>query len=155
MKIESYKKLKNGKYEVKFENDTKILLYEDAILDAELLRKKEISENELNRIVALNERYEVYNKSIKFLSVKMRCEKEIKSKTTLKYTDEKNAKLVYDSLEVDNEGFVQSVLDEDVINFKIESDKLGSFLATADDLIASEILAEEIIKKTSPEDILK
>ena len=37
----------------------------------------------------------------------------------------------------------------------IESEKLGSFLATADDLIASEILAEEIIKKTSPEDILK
>ena len=56
---------------------------------------------------------------------------------------------------MDNEGFVEGVLDDDTINFKIESDKLGSFLATADDLIASEILAEEIIKKTSQKDTLK
>ena len=73
----------------------------------------------------------------------------------MEYKDQKYAEIVYKSLEVDNEGFVQSVLDEDVINFKIESDKLGSFLATADDLIASEILAEEIIKKTSQKDSLK
>ena len=73
----------------------------------------------------------------------------------MEYKDPEYAEIVYKSLEVDNEGFVQSVLDEDVINFKIESDKLGSFLATADDLIASEILAEEIIKKTSQNDSLK
>ena len=73
----------------------------------------------------------------------------------MEYKDPEYAEIVYKSLEVDNEGFVQSVLDEDVINFKIESDKLGSFLATADDLIASEILAEEIIKKTSQNDSFK
>lgn len=73
----------------------------------------------------------------------------------MEYKDPEYAEIVYKSLEVDNEGFVQSELDEDVINFKIESDKLGSFLATADDLIASEILAEEIIKKTSQNDSLK
>ena len=73
----------------------------------------------------------------------------------MEYKDSEYAEIVYKSLEVDNEGFVQSVLDEDVINFKIESDKLGSFLATADDLIASEILAEEIIKKTIQNDSLK
>ncbi len=73
----------------------------------------------------------------------------------MEYKDPEYAEIVYKSLEVDNEGFVQSELDEDVINFKIESDKLGSFLATADDLIASEILAEEIIKKTSQKDSLK
>ncbi len=73
----------------------------------------------------------------------------------MEYKDQEYAEIVYKSLEVDNEGFVQSELDEDVINFKIESDKLGSFLATADDLIASEILAEEIIKKTSQKDTMK
>lgn len=73
----------------------------------------------------------------------------------MEYKDPEYAEIVYKSLEVDNEGFVQSELDEDAINFKIESDKLGSFLATADDLIASEILAEEIIKKTSQNDSLK
>ena len=79
----------------------------------------------------------------------------IKSNIKMEYKDPEYAEIVYKSLEVDNEGFVQSVLDEDVINFKIESDKLGSFLATADDLITSEILAEEIIKKTSQNDSLK
>ena len=80
---------------------------------------------------------------------------KIKSNIKMEYKDPEYAEIVYKSLEVDNEGFVQSELDEDVINFKIESDKLGSFLATADDLIASEILAEEIIKKTSQKDSLK
>ena len=56
---------------------------------------------------------------------------------------------------MDNEGFVKGSLNDNVITFEIESDKLGSFLATADDLIASEILAEEIIRKTNQKDILK
>ncbi|MBE6512154.1 MAG: hypothetical protein E7Z75_03235 [Methanobrevibacter olleyae] len=80
---------------------------------------------------------------------------KIKSNIKMQYKDSKYAEIVYKSLEVDNDGFVQSILDEDTINFKIESNKLGSFLATSDDLIASEILAEEIIKKTSQNDILK
>lgn len=80
MKIKSYKKLRNGQYEVSFENDEKVLLYEDAILDAELLRRKEVSREELNKIISLNEKYEVYIKSIKYLNTKMRSEKEIRTK---------------------------------------------------------------------------
>ena len=80
---------------------------------------------------------------------------KIKSNIKMKYKDPSYTEIVYKSLEVDNEGFVESVLDENLINFKIESDNLGSFLATADDLIASEILAEEIIRKTNQKDILK
>ncbi|MBO5095858.1 MAG: RecX family transcriptional regulator [Bacilli bacterium] len=80
MKIKNYKKLRNGQYEVSFENGDKVLLYEDAILDAELLRKKEITIEELNKIVSLNEKYEVYIKSIKYLNTKMRSEKEIRTK---------------------------------------------------------------------------
>ena len=80
MKIKNYKKLKNGQYEVSFENKQKVLLYEDAILDAELLRRKEVSQEELNKIVSLNEKYEVYIKSIKYLNSKMRAEKEIRLK---------------------------------------------------------------------------
>ena len=79
----------------------------------------------------------------------------IKSNIKLKYKDCESSEIIYRSLEVDNEGFVKGSLNDNVITFEIESDKLGSFLATADDLIASEILAEEIIKKTNPKDILK
>ena len=77
---------------------------------------------------------------------------KIKSNMKLEYKNKEYAEIVYKSLEVDNEGFVEGTIDENIINFKIESDKLGSFLATADDLIASEILTENIIKNTNQED---
>ena len=35
-----------------------------------------------------------------------------------------------------------------ILSFNIESNSLGSFLATADDLIASEILIEKILEDT-------
>ena len=73
----------------------------------------------------------------------------IKSNIKLEYKDQEYSEIVFKSLEVDNEGFVESSINENVINFKIESDKLGSFLAIADDLIASEILAETLIKNTA------
>ena len=74
---------------------------------------------------------------------------KIKSKIELEYKDSKDAEIIFRSLEVDNEGFVKNSLNENTIKFEIESNGLGSFLATADDLIASEILAENIIKKTN------
>lgn len=77
----------------------------------------------------------------------------VKANIRLEYKDQEYSEIVYRSLEVDNEGFVESSLNENIINFKIESDNLGSFLATADDLIASEILAEEIIKNTSKKNL--
>ena len=74
---------------------------------------------------------------------------EIKSNIKLEYKNKEYAKIIYKSLEVDNEGFVEGAIDKNIIDFKIESYKLGSFLTTADDLIASEILAENIIKNTN------
>ena len=74
---------------------------------------------------------------------------KIKSKIELEYKDSKDAEIIYKSLEADNEGFVKNSLNENTIKFEIESNSLGSFLATADDLIASEILAENIIKNTN------
>lgn len=73
---------------------------------------------------------------------------KINGALTLKYNTEESACLVYDSLEVDNENYVKSNLDDNTINYEIASESLGSFLATIDDLIASEIVSENIIKKT-------
>ncbi|MBR5503841.1 MAG: hypothetical protein IKV87_05305 [Methanobrevibacter sp.] len=74
---------------------------------------------------------------------------KIKSNMKLKYNNSKNAEIVYKSLEVDNEGFLESKLNSDEIEYNIESDNLGTFLNTADDLIASEILVEDLLKNTS------
>ena len=74
---------------------------------------------------------------------------KINATLRLKYKTDESASLIYNSLEVDNENYVESRLDNDTINYEINSGSLGSFLATVDDLIASEIVSEKIIKKTA------
>lgn len=74
---------------------------------------------------------------------------KIKGLLTLKYKTKESASLVYDTLEIDNENYVESDIDDRTINYKIDSEKLGSFLATVDDLIASEIVVEKILEKTN------
>lgn len=72
----------------------------------------------------------------------------IKGEIIFTYKDKKDSELVYNSLEIDNEGFIESELNNEKIEYEIVSDKLGSFLATVDDLIASEIVVEKIVEKT-------
>ena len=73
---------------------------------------------------------------------------KIKGNILFNYKSKNDAKLIFDSLEVDNENYLESELTGNEISYKITSKNLGSFLATADDLIASEIVSEKIIKKT-------
>lgn len=73
---------------------------------------------------------------------------KITGNISFNYKNKTDAKLIFDSLDVDNENYLDSEISENKINYKISSDKLGSFLATADDLIASEIVSEKIIGKT-------
>lgn len=73
---------------------------------------------------------------------------KISGSITFKYTNENYAKVVYDSLEVDNENYLNSKLDYDSIHYNISSEKLGTFLSTADDLISSEIVVEKIVNNT-------
>ena len=62
---------------------------------------------------------------------------KIKGNLQLKYKNSKTAKTVYESLEVDN--------------IELDNDSLETFLSTADDLIASEIVVEKILETTKKE----
>lgn len=73
---------------------------------------------------------------------------KITGNITFTYKNDNDAKSVFNSLEVDNGDFLESKLKDNKINYNITSEKLGSFLATADDLISSEIVSENIIKTT-------
>lgn len=73
---------------------------------------------------------------------------KINGKIQLEYKSSKNAKIVYDSLEVDNKGFIESELNETNIKYTINNNSLGSFLSTIEDLITSEILVEKILTST-------
>lgn len=74
---------------------------------------------------------------------------EIKGKIKLKYNNLKDAKIVFDTLKIDNDGFIESKINSNEISYSITSKTLGSFLNTIDDLIASEIVAEKIITSTN------
>ena len=58
---------------------------------------------------------------------------------------------VYESLEVDNIGFLESKLKNNTIEYELDNDSLETFLSTADDLIASEIVVEKILETTKKE----
>lgn len=74
---------------------------------------------------------------------------KINGKIQLKYKNNKDSRTVYDSLEIDNEGYLESEIEENIITYTVSSSSLGSFLATVDDLIASEIVVEKIITSTN------
>ena len=67
---------------------------------------------------------------------------------TFIYETADDAKVVFDALEVDNENYLKSELNGNAIEYEVTSEKLGTFLATVDDLIASEIVVEKIVEKT-------
>ena len=76
MKIEKYTKLKGNKYNVCIDG-INIKLYDDVIIKFELLRKKEISNELFKEIVMYNDYLEAYYKALKYLTKRMRTEKEV------------------------------------------------------------------------------
>ena len=61
MKIEKYKKISDSKYRIILDNGTVTDIYEDVIVKNNLLYKKEIDCNLLNKIEQDNEYQDAYN----------------------------------------------------------------------------------------------
>lgn len=76
MKIEKYKKLKNGKYQISLEDSSSIELYEDTILKYGLLIKKNIDSNK-KEILEFDKKFEVYYMGLKYLKTKSRSKTEV------------------------------------------------------------------------------
>ena len=77
MKINKFVKKKNEKYELVLDNNHTLEVFQDVILKYDLLLKKEIDKKTLEKISIENNYYEAYYLSIKYISRKIRCEKEI------------------------------------------------------------------------------
>lgn len=80
MKITKFKKTKSNIYEIILEDNSKYNLYDEIILKSNLLFTKEITLEELNKLLKDNNYYELYYNCLKFLKNKMRSEKEIREK---------------------------------------------------------------------------
>ena len=78
MKIIKYQKKGNNNYEVFLDNEKKYTLNEDVILKHKLLYKKEIDNFLLDEILQDNANYDIYNKCVKYIGVRLRSIYEIK-----------------------------------------------------------------------------
>lgn len=91
MKIEKLKKINSGKYKVKFDNNDEITIYDEVILQNNLIVNKEVDNERLEQIILDNSFYDIYNKVLKYISIKIRSEKEIdeyiKKYNFLEYSD--------------------------------------------------------------------
>lgn len=120
MKIKSYKKIKQNKYEVTLSNNESVLLYDDIILKYELLTKKKIADEELKEIILDNSKYEIYYAMLKDISKKLRTEKELRNK--FKDYDKEAVDYSINKLKtekyINNELYIRAYIN-DAINLKL------------------------------------
>lgn len=78
MRIIKYKKTGNSNYIIEFDNMQKIKLNEDLIINKKILYKKEIDEEEVRELIRENKKYDIYNKCLRYIAVRVRSVKEIR-----------------------------------------------------------------------------
>lgn len=120
MEIIKYKKIKNNIYEITFDDQTIIKLYDDVIVKYNLLSNKVLDQAKFNEITAYNDSLDAYYLAIKYLNVKLRSELEIN-----KYLEKKafNSKVIKDTIEklnkdgyLDHQIYLKSYIN-DAFNF--------------------------------------
>ena len=82
MKIIKYTKV-NKKYQLTLDNNEKLLLYDDVILNNNLLLEKEIKD--IDKLIKDNTYYEAYDNALKYIEKKLRTKKELKDYLDKKY----------------------------------------------------------------------
>jgi len=160
MKILEYKQCKNNIYEVTFENGEKHKLYDDIILKYELLIEKKVNDKTLKKILEENEKMTAYYIALKYISIRMRSEKEIEVYLKKKNTDNANIDYAIERLKkekyINPDSYAQAYIN-DAINLsmygpkKIEDSllKLGIENSTIDKYISkidSEVWQDRIKK---------
>ena len=78
MKIIKYEKKGNDTYKIHLENNQSISIHENVILKHNLLYKKEIDSNLLEKLDVDNNKENIYNKCVKYISIRLRSTYEIK-----------------------------------------------------------------------------
>lgn len=98
MKINKIKKLSSGKYKIELENKESITLYEDVLLEENILYKKEIDNELLNKLNIRNDYYKIYTKTLKYIMTKIRSEKEINEYLDKQIIDKKDKEKIIKKL---------------------------------------------------------
>ena len=97
MKISKIKKT-GKKYKILFDNDEVITTYDDVIINNSLLFDKNIDNDLLNKINNDTSYYDIYYKTVNYITKKLRSEKEINEFIDKNNVSTKEKKLVIEKL---------------------------------------------------------
>ena len=154
MKIDKITKQKNGKYKIIFNNKEQLITYDEVILKNNLLQNKELDYEKIHQISLDNEYYNIYNKVLKYISIKMRSLKEINEYLKkFNIDDEEKLKIISKLKEIgliNDKVFVKSFIND---RFNLSND--GPLLIKKELLkhdIDSNII-DEFLKEIKEEDI--
>ena len=165
MKITKFKKVSNDKYKVFLENGEVITLFEDIIINNNLLITKEILEEEKDSILKENNNYDAYNLALKYLSIKMRSKKEVVEYLSKKDISNENINGIIERLEKNNfindrkyaEAYIKDQINLSnngpykikniLINLGVKEDIINEILSYIDSNIIKEKLTKLINKQ--------
>ena len=164
MEIIKYEKKSNGNYQIYLDDGTKIKLNEDVILKHKLLYKKEIDEFLLEEIKTDNNNYDIYNKCVNYIGVRLRSINEIKEYMQRKGV---SSKLITETIDrliknklLDDEIFTKAFI-KDKLNFttmgpyrielelqkhNIDNHIINKYISEIDDNIIEEKINKQINK---------
>ena len=115
MRVEKFIKDKTNKYKVIID-DEEYKLYDDTIIKYNLLSKKDITKKELDDILSYNDELLSYYESIKYITRKLRSEKEIREYLKKKEIDNniinKTVKKLYDNNFLNEEIYLKSFIND-------------------------------------------
>ncbi len=150
MKIIKFKKKKSNLYEITFEDNTTLNLYDDVIIKYNLLSKKDIDKNLLKEIISANANLECYYKALKYLNIKLRSKKEVKKYLNKEYSNDivsKTIKRLEQEKYLNDDIFLKSFINDkinltlkgpfyiqkELINLGLKEEKIINYLNTFDD----------------------
>ena len=102
MKIIKYKKLYNNKYKIILDSE-ELILYDDVIVKNSILLKKNLTREEIDKLINDNIFYEGYYKAIAYINIRMHSIKEV-SDYLRKYINENLIDEIVDILK--NQGYL-------------------------------------------------
>lgn len=120
LKISKIKKTSGGKYNLILDNHDKIITYDDVILKNNLLYNKELDSESLNKVSIDTRYYDIYNKCLKLISVRLRSEREINDYLNKNNVDDEQKSIIISDLKknglINDQRFTKAFI-ADKLNF--------------------------------------
>lgn len=154
MKVLKYKKIKN-KYRVYFDNNLKIDLNDNIILKYELLLKKEIDQKTFDKMILDNNKEDIYNKAVNYISIKIRSKEEIYDYLNKKGYEKEDIVNTIDRLKKNNllndDLYIKSYIHD---KFYLSSDGLNKIKKYLLDLKLDENIIDNYLDEIDREEII-